>query len=115
MNQPPDIETELRRVTKQIDALPRWRRSAIDRAREAEKALGYIQTPKATMQKPARCRFCGRPWSPARGVVVSTAYCSACSLERWEAARKRFSKYRLEAAGKYLVRTKWYRSASHRP
>lgn len=65
------------------------------------------KTPKAATSKPAQCRFCGRKWDPPRGVSVSTSYCAACSRERREAARTRFSDWKeLVVVGKYLVRRK---------
>lgn len=53
-----------------------------------------------------RCRFCGRFWLPAEGVLASQSYCESCSSERQASALMMFGG-RVETAtddsGAYLL------------
>ena len=39
------LQAELKSARKRVEALPAWRRAALDRARAAEIELGYIRVP----------------------------------------------------------------------
>lgn len=39
------LQAELKSARKRVDALPAWRRAALERARAAEIDLGYIRLP----------------------------------------------------------------------
>lgn len=39
------LQAELNSARKRVDALPAWRRAALERARAAEIDLGYIRAP----------------------------------------------------------------------
>lgn len=44
------LEAELKSARKRVEALPAWRRAALDRARAAEIELGYIRIPSTADQ-----------------------------------------------------------------
>lgn len=53
-----------------------------------------------------QCRFCGRYWMPADGVVANSSYCSACSDSRRALASEQLGLRPLTAAdavGPYLL------------